>query len=171
MCLSFLECVFRNSQLMQIILIMVMVKKGTGAKSTLTNTAVRRKTMRITVRLPEIRSFWGILPQNTGGDKSNLQLSNKKKGVWNRKLSFSYNWVMATTGSWTDVRGLETGFLRSSSHSGKKCKKIKNRSCASSPGQVFCSWQKKVNKEEQWVFGGRGERAAEAGRGTAEVGV
>ena len=42
---------------MQIILIIVRVKKGSGAMSTLTNTAVSRKTTRMTVRLPEIRSF------------------------------------------------------------------------------------------------------------------
>lgn len=46
---------------MQIILIIVMVKKGSGATSTLTKIAVIRKTTKMTVRLPDIRSFWGIL--------------------------------------------------------------------------------------------------------------
>ncbi|TNN74238.1 hypothetical protein EYF80_015481 [Liparis tanakae] len=48
---------FRNSQLMQIILIMVMVKKASGDTSTLTNTAVNRKTTMMAARLPMIRSF------------------------------------------------------------------------------------------------------------------
>lgn len=47
----------KNSQLMQMILIMVMVKKVRGAISTLTKIAVRRKTSRMAVRVPEIRSF------------------------------------------------------------------------------------------------------------------
>jgi len=47
--------------LMQMILIMVSVKKGRGSIATLTETAVSRNTTRMTVRLPEIRSFWGIL--------------------------------------------------------------------------------------------------------------
>lgn len=47
----------RNSQLMQIILIMVRVKKGRGAMSTLTKMAVSRKTIRMTTRLPEILNF------------------------------------------------------------------------------------------------------------------
>lgn len=54
------ECVnekLRNSQLMQIILIMVKVKKGSGAMSTLTKMAVTRKTTRMTTRLPEILNF------------------------------------------------------------------------------------------------------------------
>lgn len=100
-------------------------------------------------------------PATNTGDKSNLQLSNKKS-VWNRKLSFRYNWVMIHC--WTDVRGLETGFLRSSSHSGKKCKKIKNRSCASSRGQVFCSWQKKGQQRGTvsiWRKGRKGSRGRE----------
>lgn len=51
------------SQLMQIILIIVRVKKGSGATSTLTKTAVSRKTTRMTTRLPDILSFWGILSE------------------------------------------------------------------------------------------------------------
>lgn len=47
----------RNSQLMQMILIMVRVKKGSGAMSTLTKIAVIRKTTRMTTRLPEILNF------------------------------------------------------------------------------------------------------------------
>lgn len=45
------------SQLMQIILIIVRVKKGSGATSTLTKIAVKRKTTRMTTRLPDILSF------------------------------------------------------------------------------------------------------------------
>lgn len=43
--------------MMQTILIIVKVKKGSGAMSTLTKTAVNRKTTRMAVRLPEILSF------------------------------------------------------------------------------------------------------------------
>lgn len=49
--------VSRNSQLMQMILIMVREKKGSGAMSTLTKIAVSRKTTRMTVMLPTILSF------------------------------------------------------------------------------------------------------------------
>lgn len=42
---------------MQIILIIVKVKKGSGAMSTLTTMAVTRKTTRMTTRLPEILNF------------------------------------------------------------------------------------------------------------------
>lgn len=42
---------------MKMILIMVRVKKGSGATSTFTSNAVSRKTTRMTARLPEMRSF------------------------------------------------------------------------------------------------------------------
>lgn len=55
---------------MQMILIMVRVKKGCGAMSTLTKMAVSRKTTRMTTRLPEILTCWGILSDAEGGGKN-----------------------------------------------------------------------------------------------------
>lgn len=49
---------------MQTILIIVKVKKGTGSMSTLTMMAVTMKTRKMTAKLPEMRSFWGILKRN-----------------------------------------------------------------------------------------------------------
>lgn len=49
--------VVRVSQLMQMILIMVMMKNGSGSKSTFTRMAVSRNTTRMAVRLPAIRIF------------------------------------------------------------------------------------------------------------------
>lgn len=48
-------------QLMSMILIMVMTKKGSGSKGTFTRMAVIRNTNRMATRVPRIRTDWGIL--------------------------------------------------------------------------------------------------------------
>ncbi len=56
------------SQLMQMILIIVNAKNGRGSIFTFTSTAVRRNTTKMTDRLPEILSFWGILGKTSLGN-------------------------------------------------------------------------------------------------------
>lgn len=48
-------------QLMSMILIMVMTKKGRASMGTFTRAAVIRNTSRMASRLPRIRTAWGIL--------------------------------------------------------------------------------------------------------------
>ena len=50
-------------QLMNVILIMVMTKKGGASRGTFTRMAVIRNTNRMATRLPRIRTDWGILPE------------------------------------------------------------------------------------------------------------
>ena len=63
-----------DSQLMQTILIIVMVKKGRGSICTFTRVAVMRNTPKMTARLPTIRSFWGILEERTSQTYNLLSL-------------------------------------------------------------------------------------------------
>lgn len=53
------------SQLMSMILIMVMMKKGRASRCTFTRIAVIRNTSRIATRLPRIRTDWEILQERT----------------------------------------------------------------------------------------------------------
>lgn len=80
-------------QLMQTILIIVRTKKGRGCMSTLTNTAVSMKTSRMTVKLPEIRSFWGILKQTQGSSKTRRckGCNSASKKVATKKKKFQVN--------------------------------------------------------------------------------
>lgn len=86
-----------HSQLMQIILIIVTQKKGRGAMSTLTSTAVSRKTTRMTVKLPEIRSFWGILRHTDRKEKkTEFELKKKKNFCENSTTLGSHPWLQWT---------------------------------------------------------------------------
>lgn len=53
-------------QLMRMILIMVMMKKGRASICTFTKMAVIRNTSRMATRLLRIRTVWEILPERQG---------------------------------------------------------------------------------------------------------
>lgn len=51
---------------------MVMMKKGTASSCTFTRMAVIRNTNRMAIRLPRIRTDWGILPRGQGSEAGAL---------------------------------------------------------------------------------------------------
>lgn len=63
------------SQLMMTIFTMVMEKKGSGCRGTLTRTAVSMKMTMISSRLPITRSLWGILSGRKRNIVPDIQLS------------------------------------------------------------------------------------------------